>query len=119
MNIFVSLGNRFYNYIFRNINDNNIDLILLYSNSSAIQIIEKNYYNVNWDRFSSLNISSKFIFACDFPYYNYKEIKENNKVINNKIIEEFAKRIYKPDKFINLESDDLEKEMDEYISIYE
>jgi hypothetical protein len=115
MNIFV----RFYNYIFRNINDNNIDPSLLYGNHSAIQIIEKNYYNINWNIFYSINISSKFIFACDFPYYNYQKIKDNNKVINKEILEEFAKRTYKPKKIINLESEDFEKEIDDYISSYE
>jgi hypothetical protein len=61
---------------------------------------------------------TKFVF--EIPYeYNYAEIKEKNKVINNEILEEFTKRTYKPEKIINLNSPDLEKEMDEYISIYE
>jgi hypothetical protein len=51
--------------------------------------------------------------------YNYEEIKEKNKVINNHIIEDFAIKRYSPKKFINLNSPNWEKEMEEYISVYE
>jgi hypothetical protein len=113
MNIFVSL----YNFIFKNIKR-------LFNTNP---LIINNHIPINWNLLSinpnavilfDQPINWEYIFN-PLPYYNYAEIKEKNKVINNHIIEEFAKRTYKPEKIINLNSPDLEKEMEEYISVYE
>jgi hypothetical protein len=74
--------------------------------------LDHNWIRINYSRPRSM----EFVIEAR---YNYGEVKEKNKVINNEILEEFSKRTYKPEKFVNLNSKNWEKEMEEYISVYE
>jgi hypothetical protein len=100
------------------------NLNLLSINPNAVLLFDQ---PINWNLLS-INPNSVLLFDQPinwkylfnpFPYYNYEEIKEKNKVINNHIIEDFAIKRYSPKKFINLNSPNWEKEMEEYISVYE
>jgi hypothetical protein len=51
--------------------------------------------------------------------YDFDKIRQINAKINKEILEESAKRLYKPSLFLNPNSSDLEKEIQGYINIYE
>jgi hypothetical protein len=79
-------------------------------------MVDKGYVTVKYSKKIYYIRNTTFV---NEGWYNYAEIKEKNKVINNEILKEFAKRTYKPKKMVDLNSPDWEKDMEEHISIYE
>jgi hypothetical protein len=71
-------------------------------------------HNVLLNNYPHKLYQSRGIFTYDFD-----KIRQIRARINKEIMEESNKRLYKPSLFLNPNSSDLEKEMSDYINIYE
>jgi hypothetical protein len=124
-----------------NNNDNLFKLLKKYSDK-IITNLDYNYYlyhNIFYDgikralynneilfdlfKIKLLSLSgweTKFIYNLSGIFtYDFDKIRQINTRINKEILEESNKRLYKPSLFLNPNSSDLEKEMLDYINIYE